>query len=197
MTDKYPTVHPYDRSFPWTRVSGFRQMARNCAVLVERRDELREMFDRALPSSRENDPNRRVAPAHLVLDDGFWDDTAVLYSCLAIEGFLNDYGVRRLGQVFYARNLERLSPTQKVSVLIATCRHQLLPPDAPILATVRRLFEARNRLVHPKTVVRSDFSEPGPSADSSPRAAEAIAAMESFFSAFEALDPDTRASRYE
>lgn len=32
------------------------------------------------------DGYRLVAPAHLVLDHGYWNGTAVLYACLAVDG---------------------------------------------------------------------------------------------------------------
>lgn len=77
--------------------------------------------------------------------------SAHLYSCMAIEGFINYYGTRRLGQDIYKKLLERLGITEKLSLLYLLCFSQKrLMSDEPI-CSVRDLFDLRNSLVHPKT----------------------------------------------
>ena len=74
-----------------------------------------------------------------------------LYACMALEGFLNLYGVRRLGEQFYQRNLERLGITEKLALVGACCHQWLIDEKDQVVKDFRELFDARNRLVHPKT----------------------------------------------
>lgn len=73
-----------------------------------------------------------------------------IFSCMAIESFLNFYGVNQLGEDFYKRNFERLSSNQKLEALIAVSVHLSLEKEDVICKVVRRMFDQRNRLVHPK-----------------------------------------------
>ncbi|WP_171956528.1 hypothetical protein [Stenotrophomonas maltophilia] len=74
-----------------------------------------------------------------------------LFVCMALEGFLNAYGVRRLGERFYQQNLERVGITEKLAILGLCCRQWTITPDSDAYRDFRQLFDDRNRLVHPKT----------------------------------------------
>ncbi|WP_303637338.1 hypothetical protein [Stenotrophomonas tuberculopleuritidis] len=74
-----------------------------------------------------------------------------LFVCMALEGFINAYGVRRLGERFYQQNLERVGITEKLAILGVCCRQWTLAPDSEVRRDFRQLFDDRNRLVHPKT----------------------------------------------
>jgi hypothetical protein len=69
---------------------------------------------------------------------------------MSIEAFLNAYGVEYLGEDVYNRKLERLSINQKLKKLLATCKNKLIDDKAEISIILRRLFERRNQIVHPK-----------------------------------------------
>lgn len=75
---------------------------------------------------------------------------AQIFSCMAVESFLNFYGVNQLGEDFYKRNFERLNPNQKLETLIAIAVHLSLEKEDEICKVVRHMFDQRNRLVHPK-----------------------------------------------
>lgn len=74
-----------------------------------------------------------------------------LYACMALEGFLNLYGVRRIGETFYQKNLERLGITEKLALIGACCSQWNIEEQPDVARDFRELFYARNRLVHPKT----------------------------------------------
>lgn len=76
--------------------------------------------------------------------------SSMLYSCMAIEAFINNYGVRRLGENYFRRNLERLGITEKYSLLMLACYGRLISQDDPERAKLRAMFDIRNQLVHPK-----------------------------------------------
>jgi len=75
----------------------------------------------------------------------------ILTSCLAIESFLNYYGVKRLGEEFYKTTLERRGITEKIKLIAIICFDLKLDSQTEILKTTQRLFEKRNSLVHPKS----------------------------------------------
>lgn len=76
--------------------------------------------------------------------------SSILYSCMAVEAFINNYGVRRLGEDYFRRNLERLGITEKYSLLMLACYGHLIPQDDPERMKLRAMFDTRNQLVHPK-----------------------------------------------
>lgn len=116
-----------------------------------------------------------------------------IFSCMAIESFLNFYGVNQLGEDFYKRNFERLSSNQKLEALIAVSVHLSLEKEDEICKVVRRMFDQRNRLVHPKSKqIEADserieivFGTDNPAND----AKKMVNDMRLFFDLFRKLDP--------
>jgi hypothetical protein len=74
-----------------------------------------------------------------------------LFSCMTVEAFINHYGVKRLGESFYKKNIERIGITEKLSILVLTCFNMSLQKDNELVKKIRELFNIRNQLVHPKT----------------------------------------------
>jgi hypothetical protein len=74
----------------------------------------------------------------------------IVFACMAFEGFLNYYGVKKLGESFYKKNIERLGITEKLSAILAICRGILIESTSDFLQNARGLFDKRNSLVHPK-----------------------------------------------
>ncbi|MCS6232552.1 hypothetical protein G3488_17025 [Shewanella baltica] len=77
--------------------------------------------------------------------------SAHLFVCMAIEGFINFYGVKRLGETYYKRVLERVGITEKLMLIYLICFDYKLDPNEDIVKSIRRVFDQRNVLVHPKT----------------------------------------------
>lgn len=120
--------------------------------------------------------------------------SAQLFSCMAVEAFLNLYGVKRLGQDFYKQNIERVGITEKLEILIAIGQQELLAGGNKLTKLVRSMFDRRNQLVHPKTK-EIRLSEDGkinwPQIyDELEKAEELVSAMDSFFKLLKELDPD-------
>jgi hypothetical protein len=138
----------------WIYSGGYRRRALELLDRLERRnEESREVF-RRLEGVKDFEERRRIAREarpvpDLAVEVFFLDDSVILYSCLAIESFLNYYGVVRLGEAFYVANYERLSATQKIAALLATCCGALVRKDSEIVTVVRQMFARRNALVHP------------------------------------------------
>ncbi|WP_155952614.1 hypothetical protein [Pseudomonas sp. URMO17WK12:I4] len=77
--------------------------------------------------------------------------SAHLYACMAIEGFINHYGTIRLGEDVFKSLLERTGITEKLSLIYLLCFEKVtLISDHPI-KSIRKIFDQRNTLVHPKT----------------------------------------------
>ena len=68
-----------------------------------------------------------------------------------VEAFINFYGVKKLGEDYYKRNIERLNLESKVSLIIALCFQVEVAPDDEIYRIVKYMREDRNHFAHPKT----------------------------------------------
>jgi hypothetical protein len=112
---------------------------------------------------------------------------------MAVEGFLNYYGVVRMGEAEFARNFERLGLAAKLRALLLFCDSIRIADDDPLLTAVSNLTQYRNALVHPKT--KETKSNIGSLRDGPliPEAAQdAVAAMDAFFKEFEVAVPKAK-----
>lgn len=167
-------------------------------LALKKSEETRVSMDRKLARLKklEKPANQDTFPLEIVHEYGLLYSASIVFAAMAVEGFLNYYGVRRFGDDFYRRNYERLSAAQKVSAIVATCIGSLLPDDAEVLTVVRRLFEARNALVHPKVRELKPSGAPTQSHGTSRHVdsgRDSVRDMERFFELFAELDPEATA----
>jgi hypothetical protein len=121
-----------------------------------------------------------------------WADAIVIFSAMAVESFVNYYGVTRLGGDWYQSHLERVTMSRKLRAVLKLCRDKTITDDSEILHVVRRLFERRNELVHPKTYDEITSATAPPVIPAMIRARESVADMTRFFELHAEYDPDTR-----
>jgi len=187
----FAKVQPANREGAW-EVDGFHHRT-EAKLALRRCEELRvrlnEELDRHERERKSGAVPRRI-PNDLTDEYRFLRTATVVFAAMAVEGFLNYYGVKRLGEDFYSANFERLSLAQKVSALLATCAAQLLSNDAELIAVTKRLAEARNALVHPKSrEARRASGGPLPLAAQADLPHESVENMERFFTLFGEVDP--------
>ena len=183
MTTRY--IQPITSPGAWEFEGGYRKRAEQSLALLE-------LKVAALRNTLARAGSRRPMPDTDAMDEihGL-SDSAIIFAAMAVESFLNMYGTIRLGEEFYSRNYERLSPSQKVSALLATCCDVLLEPRDEILTVVAHLFERRNALVHPKTREVKPRQGVFPKATPLlPAAREAVQAMRRFNELFLTYDTD-------
>jgi len=114
-------------------------------------------------------------------------DSIRLFAAIAIEAFINYYGVARLGARQFNRHVERLPLHRKVELLLLVCDQVELDDRDELLAALSAVVEGRNELAHPKAAEIPDDSE---LQSGDPQAAEkAVWAMRRFFARFVALVP--------
>jgi hypothetical protein len=157
-------------------------------VLAEHERLCREVVDN-WPGDPTKPLNQNNAPPELWRKAKERDRTAdvvQIYCAMAVEGYLNFYGVLRLGQRIFDEHFERLSLVPKLQRTLMFCDHVVLETNDQLLILLRRISERRNGLVHPKTrEVGSDPSSFEPTSRTLPDVAQsAVADMESFFSEF-------------
>lgn len=113
-------------------------------------------------------------------------DTARIYAAMAVEGYLNFYGVLRLGQQVFDDHFERMGLVPKLLVLLLVCDQLNVARNDPLVLLLDKVAQSRNLLVHPKaTEVVGDPATCQRLSFSIPAAAEqAVANMELFFAAF-------------
>lgn len=122
-------------------------------------------------------------------------DSVRIFTAMAVESFLNFYGVVRLGQTPFDSFIERLSQPKKVQALLKICHGIDTNQSLAITRTVNNIAERRNNLVHPKAKeVVADISEADKDADATPipgAAIEAVQDMSTFYQQWTSLVPES------
>jgi len=188
-------IQPITRPGGWTLEGGYRRRAHMCLDLLEvKTSNWWKQYGKAFEAKRSPVPTEAfdaLNEIHLL------SDSTVVFAAMAVESFLNVYGVVRLGEAFYARHYERLNIGSKLAAILATCCSTLITADDEISQVVNRLFERRNALVHPKTREAKRGRRHQSPKLQPPRdlARSVIQDMERFIELFRAFDTD--AGRWE
>jgi hypothetical protein len=116
-------------------------------------------------------------------------DTVRIYSAMAVEGFLNFYGVLRLGQAAFDDHFERLRLVPKLRALLLVCDALQIGQGDKLVVLLSKVAQARNALVHPKVrEVQGPMHKP--TSILVPEVArEAVTDMEAFFEEFKVAVP--------
>ncbi len=188
-------VRPVHRSGGW---SGFHRLYRQAAHAAF--GELKASHHRLAETWRrlERPGGESVLPEYMHQLEAFvvLSATAEIYCAMAIEALLNFYGVNRLGEEFYVRNLERISIVAKLELLLATCDGILLSKDEELSALLRGLSQRRNQLVHPRSrEFKLDRVSPGNWPEELPKiVGQTVGDMERFLALFAAINENTKAA---
>lgn len=119
-------------------------------------------------------------------------DSVRIYSAMAVEGFLNLYGVLRLGQEEFDNQFERLGLIPKAKMLLLVCDSISVKKSDPLLIALDAVAQSRNALVHPKSREFEIYSDlqPLPHSCIPDSARNSVQNMCRFFSEFAAAVPD-------
>lgn len=188
-------VHPHDRHGAWESNDGrYRAYAHELLVDLE---SLCQQVMAAWPVDVGASISSAAADPDLIALTRRRDrasDTTRIYAAMAIEGFLNFYGVLRLGNSVYEDHFERLGIVPKIRQLLLVCDGLSVPKSHVLCARADAVAQSRNRLVHPKAqeVVGDPMSHVRSGTKVPEAARESVAAMESFFAEFIAAVPASR-----
>lgn len=118
----------------------------------------------------------------------------VVFAAMAVEAFLNYYGVVRLGEERYSRDFERSAAERKLRGVLEASDGLVLTADDPLAVLARRIAGRRNDLVHPKTQELYEHLSPEERLREEPlvRAREAVADCREFFTRFATAVPSAR-----
>lgn len=121
-------------------------------------------------------------------------DSLRIYSAMTVEGFLNLYGVLRLGQEVFDSEFERLGLIPKAKLLLLVCDSLKISKKDTMLVALDDLAQSRNALVHPKSREFIHYSELTPKANLEiPQTARnAVRNMDEFFAEFLLAVPDAK-----
>jgi len=75
----------------------------------------------------------------------------ILLSAMFLEGAVNAWGVKVVGEDFFKTHIERMKIESKVAILLALSGNGCIPNNHDSLKALRSLFDRRNQLVHRKT----------------------------------------------
>lgn len=113
---------------------------------------------------------------------------------MAVEGFLNFYGVLRVGQQVYDEHFERMGLIPKLRALLLVCDSVNIPKNHQIILSLDKIAQSRNALVHPKAKeIEGGLGGKRRSSVKVPDVArESVAQMEFFFSEFVKIVPQAK-----
>lgn len=119
-------------------------------------------------------------------------DSVRIYAAMAVEGFMNWYGLLRLGTEVFNAQFERLGLVPKLQALLLVCDATLIEKSDPLLRALDEVAQSRNALVHPKAKEISPESvfTLRPKVIIPDAARDAVRSMRSFFTEFASAVPD-------
>ena len=173
----------------------FVRRVRECLVSLERiAAEIKQKWpappDQALKDAKQNYPQLEA----LCFERDLLCDSVLIFAAMAVEAFLNYYGVVRMGEREFARHFERLGIDAKLRALLLFCDSIRLADDDALIVSAKELARKRNALVHPKTrELTNDLPAEARLGPLVPEHAQKIvAAMNLFFEEFEAVVPNAK-----
>lgn len=118
----------------------------------------------------------------LVMKRDRLSNSVILFSAMAIEAFLNWYGIYRLGASKYNKRYEELCNYDKLKSLLKDCNSVEITKESPIAKISTKISKRRNSLAHDKAREVLGQNIDG---DEIPEIArEAVADMRRFFEEF-------------
>ena len=119
-------------------------------------------------------------------------DSVLIFSAMAVEGFVNFYGVLRLGEKVYQEYFERLPQEKKIKALLLFCDAIDIDNSHPLIKLSTKLARKRNNLLHPKTKEFSQLPawESRSCSDTPETAIQAVKYLDDFFIEFVSLVPE-------
>ncbi|HCS62830.1 MAG TPA: hypothetical protein DIW64_01385 [Cellvibrio sp.] len=182
LTAKKFILNPHNPVGSWsTNDSRYRFYAHKSLAELEL---ICKKINKEWPTENGQSINMNAYPemGELVLERDRLSDSIRIFSAMAVEGYLNFYGVLRLGQNIYLENFERMPLVQKARSLILVCDDLEISKQHPLIQAAIKVSECRNSLVHPKAIeipcsnsMAKDLELPVPQT-----ARNAVKSMESF-----------------
>lgn len=139
-------------------------------------------------------PEQNLKASDRELHSEVWDlavrrdrasDAVRMYAPMAVEGYLNFYGVMRLGESVFNDHVERLGLISKLRLLLLMCDGIELTKADPLVKLLGKVAAGRNALVHPKArEVRDPLSREATSVQVPDAARDAVNDMEAYFDEF-------------
>lgn len=119
-------------------------------------------------------------------------DSVRIFAAMAVEGFLNYYGVVRVGETEFNAHFERLGIIPKLRMLLLVCDSISLSAKDELAISLSQLAEVRNSLVHPKAKEFPGYvpAEARPSVRVPDAAQQAVLSAHRFFQLFSELVPE-------
>lgn len=118
------------------------------------------------------------------------NDMALLYSAMAIEGFINFYGVLRLGEAVFEKYIRNHPLERKLQLILLIADGLDVNGTHELIVHLKAVAKRRNNLVHPKAIELDKDDESVVYGEPIPNAAkESVESMEKFFEEFSRLIP--------
>ena len=144
-----------DVPVPIEKHTVFYEVAYTSFLEAERLLKERKRYQRALVrgAKEETDDDRDFVATSIASEERAAVVT-VIFSALALEAFINDYGLSRFAKGFFDKHLDRLDPTSKWVIFPRLAKGKGIATDGESFGLLSRLFHLRNRLAHFKSSKR-------------------------------------------
>lgn len=150
-TRKVSTLRPHSGLGHWLSDDRrYCEYARTLLVELERvTEEVKKQWPGPLDQALKGDQHTPELWS-LVRKRDLLSDSVKIFSAMAVEAFLNYYGIVRLGEDEYASHFERLGLVPKLRTLLLVCDSLLISEADPLVQLLQSIARRRNSLVHPK-----------------------------------------------
>jgi|TergutMp193P3_1026864.scaffolds.fasta_scaffold02393_11 hypothetical protein len=84
------------------------------------------------------------------IEISIYNSLFIILGCAMIELWVNSFGIHLLNEDYYHKNIERMGIIEKIKILIAIHKKEEIDDSNENIKNIRKLFDRRNGLVHPK-----------------------------------------------
>ena len=84
------------------------------------------------------------------IEISIYNSLFIILGCAMIELWINSFGIHLLNEDYYHKNIERMGIVEKIKILIAIHKKEEIDDNNENIKNIRKLFDSRNGLVHPK-----------------------------------------------
>lgn len=142
-------------------------------------------------SIKDNEISKELG--QLVDERDLASDVTRIFAAMSVEAFLNFYGTVRIGESEFNAHFERLPIIKKARQLFLVCDGEAISEADPLILSLKRVSEGRNRLVHHKAKQALPNDPESKYMTQIPQAAqEAVQAMDDFFAEVRVIQPEAR-----
>lgn len=117
-------------------------------ISIEEKRIFDNSFSEKIEPTIEDDPGRYIELSNIRKNSGI---KTIVFTAMAIEALVNDYGLICLGDSFYQKHIDKLDSSSKIIIVLKIAAGKDFPKEKQVYEHMEFLFKIRNKLVHSKS----------------------------------------------